>query len=162
MINKRLASIIAVALARTLAVDAYDLETHAHLSEAAVVSSSLTTALTSLQLGNKSFISLSDVARPRVNDGSALGWIMEGAVREDGESPCDDRVRQHFYNPLNNLGYSFGVLTGIPSPLWGLEDTTIAPSQEFSYRDAREYLWSALQSQTEADHQRNLALMFRS
>src|SRR5262249_55250004 len=136
--KKRLAPMISVALAHAFAVHAYDLETHANLSEAAAIASSLTTALTSLQIGSKSPISVSDIARPRVNDGSPLGWIREGAVREDGESPCDDRVRQHFYNPLNNLGYSFGGLTGIPSPLWALEDTTSAAAQDFSYRDARE------------------------
>src|SRR5437867_6621448 len=103
MIRKQLASMIAVALVYAFAAQAYDLQTHADLSEAAVGVSSLTTVLTSLQLGTKSPISVSDITRPRVNDGSPLGWVMEGAVREDGESPCDDRVRQHFYNPLNNL-----------------------------------------------------------
>src|SRR5206468_5764061 len=136
---------------------------HWRISDAAAAASSLlSNALAAFGLTSFSSLDPQDIQKPLINKGTASGWIREGAVREDGESPCDDRVRQHFYNPLNNLGYSFGVLTGIPSPLWGLEDTTIAPSQEFSYRDAREYLWSALQSQTEADHQRNLALMFRS
>jgi hypothetical protein len=141
---------------------AYDLDTHAKLSAAAAAESSVANALTSLQLMIYSKMDVQSISRSVINNGTAFGWIMEGAVREDGESPCDDRVRQHFYNPLNNMGYSFGALTGIPSPLWGLEDTTTASIQEFSYRDARGYFWSALQSQTDADHQRNLALMFRS
>jgi hypothetical protein len=141
---------------------AYDLDTHAKLSAAAAAESSVANALTNLQLVIYSKMDVQSISRPVINNGTAFGWIREGAVREDGESPCDDRVRQHFYNPLNNMGYSFGALTGIPSPLWGLEDTTSASAQEFSYRDARGYFWSALQSQTDADHQRNLALMFRS
>jgi hypothetical protein len=156
-------SLVAVALYTlgTHSSFAYDIETHRKVSIAAANASVLAPVLTAFQLGETSKLAIADLTRS-FNDGSALGWIEEGAVREDGESPCDDRVRQHFYNPLNNLGYSFGALTGIPSPLWALEDTTTAAPQDFSYRDAREYLWSALQSQTDADHQRNLALMFRS
>jgi len=119
MIDKWVVPTIALAIAYATPLLAYDLETHARLSEAAAGVSSLSTALTNLQLGSKSPLSVTDITRPTVNKGSALGWIEEGAVREDGESPCDDRVRNHFYNPLNNMGYSFGALTGISSPLWG-------------------------------------------
>jgi hypothetical protein len=140
---------------------AYDVETHRKMSISAANASILTEALNALQLEDTSKLATADITRS-FNDGSALGWIEEGAVREDGESACDDRVRNHFYNPLDKMGYSFGALTGIPSPLWGLEDATTAAAQGFSYRDAREYFWSALQARTEADRQRSLALTFRS
>ncbi len=162
MIDKWVVLTIALAITCATPLLAYDLETHARLSEAAADVSSLSTALTNLQLGSKSPFSVTDITRPRVNKGSALGWILEGAVREDGETECDDRVRNHFYNPLNNMGYSFGALTGISSPLWGLEDQPAARLQDFSYNDAREYFWNALQARTETEHQRNLALTFRS
>lgn len=142
---------------------AYDLETHRKLSLAAGGESVLPSILSTLQLTEGSQLAFDQVTR-KFNDGSALGWVQEGAVREDGESACDDRVRNHFYNPIDNLGYmrSGGLLSGIDSALWGLEDTTRIIPQNFSYHDAKDYFWNALMATTDANHQRNLALTFRS
>jgi len=140
----------------------YDLRTHAVISRAAAEVSSLPTVLSALQLAAGSRLDAS-AADGELNDGTAIGWIEEGAVREDGESICDDRVRNHFYNPINNQGYSaIGFLTGFPSAAWGLEEEASYRGQDYSYQDARNYFWNALRPQADADRQRNLALTFRS
>jgi hypothetical protein len=132
------------------------------MSLAAVNASSLNAILAALQIGASSKLDIGSIGRPQINDGTAAGWIEEGSVREDGESDCDPRVRNHFYNPLSNAGYSRGVVQGIPSADWGLEDRSSIDGQENSYADAREFLWGALTETTDADRQRNLALTLRS
>ena len=140
----------------------YDLQTHARISGAAVEVSSLQSVLSALQLTTDSLIDPADVGRD-FNKGTPSGWIQEGAVREDGENACDDRVRDHFYNPIDNQGYSaLGFLTGPPSAAWGLEEDTNYGGQDYSYKDARSYFWSALAPHTDDDRQRSLALTFRS
>jgi hypothetical protein len=140
----------------------YDLRTHAVISRAAAAASSLPSALAALQLTAGSRLDAA-AAGTEFNDGTANGWIEEGAVREDGESVCDDRVRNHFYNPIDNHGYSaFGFLTGFPSASWGLEEDASYPAQDHSYQDARSYFWSALRPNADAERQHNLALTFRS
>ncbi len=140
---------------------AYDLDTHARMSRAASEASSLSRVLADLQLTAFSLLDAAAVSR-NVNDGSAIGWIQEGAVREDGDSLCDTRVRNHFYNPLNNAGYFGGVVQGEPSVDWGLEETTDYGDQDFSYKDAKSYFWSALRPTSEEQRQHDLALTFRS
>lgn len=154
-----LALVIAAADARGSL--AYDLHTHTVISEKAAAASSLKDALSALQLTWTSKLDGSAATDER-NDGSALGWIREGAVREDGESLCDPRVRNHFYNPLNDTGYFGGVIQGPPSVDWGLEESGDYGDQEFSYKDAKSYFWSALRPETEQQRQHDLALTFRS
>src|SRR2546423_3526539 len=142
---------------------AYDIETHAGLSRSAAAASALDTVLTTLQLSGTVKLDAAAIGRTDFNDGTPLGWIQEGSVREDGDSNCDDRVRNHFYNPITNSGYSrFGIITGIESALWGLEDSTTARFQDFSYRDARAYFWDSVTASSDSARQRKLALTFRS
>lgn len=140
----------------------YDVWTHAVISRAAVEASTLQSLLSELQLGPDSRIDASEVGRD-FNTGTAVGWIQEGAVREDGEDVCDDRVRNHFYNPIDGQGYSaLGIVTGPPSVAWGLEEETDYRGQDHSYKDARDYFWKALRPHDDEERQRNLALTFRS
>ncbi len=132
------------------------------MSLAATNTSSLSAVLAALQIGASSKLDSGSIARPQVNDGSAAGWVEEGSIREDGDSDCDSRVRNHFYNPLNNAGYFLGVIQGLPSADWGLEDRSPIDGQENSYADARNFFWSALTATNDADRQRNLALTLRS
>src|ERR1051326_8851650 len=122
-------------------LNAYDVETHLRISEAAVGVSQLAGVLGSLYLTADSKFASSDIGRPQVNTGTAIGWIREGSIREDGDSNCSTRVRNHFYNPINNAGYFRGVYQGAPSADWGLEDFGGYSEQEFSYADARAYFW---------------------
>jgi hypothetical protein len=154
--------VILAALACTRISNAYDLGTHWRISEFATERSQIQRVLGDLGLTMTSQFDLSDVGATGVNTGTALGWIREGSMVEDGGSDCDARVRNHFYNPLNNAGYSRGAIQGAPSADWGLEDLGSISGQENSYADARNFFWGALTATTEADRQRNLALTFRS
>jgi len=159
----RTPAIVPFLLLNVWPVFAYDVTTHAKLSDAAATVSIVNNVLPTLALTTESLLNVGEVTRPNFNKGNAAGWIREGAVREDGESDCDDRVRNHFYNPISNTGYSrLGIITGIESALWGLEDSATASSQDFSFRDARGDLWDALMASSESARQRNLALTFRS
>ena len=151
---------VTVTLLSSVPIHAYEVETHSEMSHAAVMHSSLSDALARLQMSANTKIDTDKIARTD-NDGSAIGWIQEGSIREDGESDCDPRVKNHFYNPLNNAGYFRGVFQGTPSPSWGLEDNG-AYANDFSYADAHNYLWAALTSTDGPSHDHNLALTFRS
>jgi hypothetical protein len=141
---------------------AYDTDTHWRMSLAAAESSSMASVLATLQLDKSSQLSVEAIARPQINNGTPAGWIEEGSVVEDGDSDCDSRVRNHFYNPLENAGYSRGVIQGAPSADWGLEDRGSIDGQANSYADARNFFWRALTAETDAERQKNLAMTFRS
>src|ERR1051325_6249931 len=140
---------------------AYDVGTHSRISEAAAAASQLDEALAKLLMATESKLNISS-SPGEDNRGPAVGWTREGSIREDGDSNCATRVRNHFYNPINNSGYFRGFLQGLPSTEWGLEDVGDENGQDHSYHDARNYFWSALTATTDADRQRNLALTFRS
>lgn len=140
----------------------YDIITHAKMSEAAFLASSSSTILNALGLSAYSKLAPDSVGLTDVNEGTAIRWVREGAVREDGDSRCDTRVRNHFYNPLNHAGLFTGIIQGSPSPDWALEDRNENADQRFSYADAKRYFWEALRPASEIDRQRDLALTFRS
>jgi hypothetical protein len=141
---------------------AYDVTTHAAMSEASANSANLDAILYSLGLTRDSVLDATAVRRPDDNRGTVIGWIREGSIREDGDSVCSPRPKQHFYDPITNAGYSRLGFQGQPSATWGLEDIETYGDQEYSYRDAKEYLWTALTAKNDDDHQRNLALTFRT
>lgn len=140
----------------------YDITTHAKMSEAAFLASSSSTILSALGSSAYSKLAPDSIGLTDVNNATAIGWMREGAVREDGDSRCATRVRNHFYNPLNDAGLFTGVLQGAPSPDWALEDRSEDADQWFSYADAKRYFWEALRPASEIDRQRDLALTFRS
>lgn len=139
----------------------YDINTHSNISQGAVAASSFNDVLSTLQLTPDSRLDVARIGR-EVNDGRPVGWIREGAVREDGDSLCDPRVRNHFYNPLSNSGYFRGAIQGPPSVDWGLEESTDYGDQAFSYKDAKAYFWRALRPASDEQRQHDLALTFRS
>jgi hypothetical protein len=102
-----------------------------------------------------------NIGRTDFNDGTAIGWIREGAVREDGEAACDTRVANHFYNPLNNSGLVYRT-TGYPSPDWALEDRADFSLQKSSYHDARDFFWIGLTADNDVNRQTFIAATFRS
>jgi hypothetical protein len=106
---------------------------------------------------------------------TAIEWIRTGAKEEDAtflisenkdEVNDDDlniaRYQHHFYDPINNSGYSYGELTGYKAPDWGLEDTQDLPSQNFSLKDARDYLYRGLTQPDQHERETNLARFFKS
>jgi hypothetical protein len=114
------------------------------------------------------------------NDGTALGWLIEGSIREDdyktnlGVAGCEppqnppsgiDRVRHHFYDPDRNQGMAFGPFTGLPAPEWALGEQGRGPGagdNQFSLLDARLYQLRSLTEATREQRERYTALLFRS
>ena len=88
-------------------------------------------------------------------DSSILFLTGEGAISEDSGV----RAFNHFFNPVTGNGY----LGGAASPDWALEDTAKTyVSQEYSYRDAREYFYNGLTEKNPEKRKTELGSMFRS
>jgi len=168
-------------------VHAYDYDAHDRLTIEAVKKSKLnqyiyTIGLTSME--NK----LTDLISPPCIDGfdcsntkTIIDWFSKGARNEDATvlrgTNADDlnnvdfnlaRYQHHFYDPIYDIGYYFDTvfdkrLTGLKSPDWGLEDKQgDIPNQNYSLKDARDYLYRGLTLTEEQDRESNLALLFRS
>lgn len=169
---KRSSLAAAVALGTLAASNAvaYEVDTHADMSRAAGIRSVVLARLpdigrdqklfslaSPLQFGDTLFFGQISytVRRP------VLDWMLWGSVREDDYCCPSLRFTNHFYNPLNAQGYSYGIVSGQPSLGWGLEPSDIS-GQDYSYRDARAYFYAGLTAPTEAQRQSNLSNMFRS
>jgi hypothetical protein len=137
---------------------AYEVGTHSELSAAAYTQSVLDNPDLLKTLG----ISAADVfdkkradpTPPKLNDGTARGWIREGAVAED------DNIRPlfHFFDPLNDEGLFF-----FTSPVWTLEDEgNIHLLQNYSFSDARDYLYKALTLSNNEDRKHYFGKTFES
>jgi hypothetical protein len=86
--------------------------------------------------------------------------VASGAREEDHE----DRPLNHFYDPQRS-GMPLTILLkewGKASPDWALEDGAAIDGQDFSFRDAREYLRSALSGATEQERTRALGRVFEA
>jgi hypothetical protein len=181
-----------IACATTLVVDAspalaYDRRTHGLITERAFErSQAIQEYLRAVGLGPTAVLDpdtrtssffLSDYE----NDGTPLGWLVEGSIREDDyhtnlpalgcEPPRNpptaiDRLRHHFYDPDDGRGLHVGPVTiGIPAPAWalgeqgrgfGLEDN------QFTLLDARLYQLRALIESTPQAREQQTALLFRA
>jgi hypothetical protein len=117
-----------------------------------------------------------------VNTGTALDWMMEGAIREDDfsksimgtifgcvqpENPPSqiDRVFNHFLDVQRaGRGLSVGTNLGLPASHWalGLQGRGVGPGQnQFSLPDVREYQYQSLTASSLEARDKNTALMFR-
>lgn len=94
---------------------------------------------------------------------SLLEWMQYGSKSEDNTiSETLFRYRNHFYDPVNNKGYQYGVLTGEKAPDWALEDNGTYSLQYWSIQDAKSYYISALTSSTKTERDNNLAKTFKA
>jgi hypothetical protein len=89
-----------------------------------------------------------------------------GAVAEDFIGP-EPRVVYHFFDSQNNRGLTIGNKAFETSPNWALEDAADADilfplSQQFSYRDAREYFLKSLTSSTPTDREQFFGLTIKT
>lgn len=141
---------------------AYEISTHAEIMQHAFEVSSAPEVVKQLGITSKWTLNTDEVRRARFNDGTAVGWMREGAVLEDGSFGCDSRPSNHFYNPIDGSGYSYHGFGGNPSPSWGLEDLGQISGQDFSYEDAKAHFWAALKPDDDEDRERELALTFRA
>ncbi|MBI1814845.1 MAG: hypothetical protein HYR72_07700 [Deltaproteobacteria bacterium] len=86
------------------------------------------------------------LSNTRDNDGSAKGWLRQGARDEDDYNVASQqpiRVRNHFFNPLTNSG----LASGKPASYWGIEFGKNISGQDYSFKDARGYFYDALTTQ---------------
>ena len=166
-------SLSACLVVGTLAVPnaaAYETPTHERMSQEAVRASVLPSRLPDIARDQKLF----SLDNPLADGGSyffglinyqvqrsVIDWIGYGSIAEDGYCCPLFRFRNHFYNPLNQQGYSYLGATGRPSLLWGTEPADES-GQDYSYRDARRYFYDGLTAPTERQRKGNLANMFRS
>ena len=165
---------------------AYDLRTHTLLSERAFTTSvEVQRYLPNVGLSRTRVLDLGSATKPErladfTNDGTPLGWLVEGSIREDDYNTnlaivgcakprnppsAIDRVRHHFYDPDTNGGLGVGPLTGLPAPEWALGELGRGPGateNQFSLRDARLYQLRSLIEATPEERERQAALMFRS
>ena len=149
---------------------AYEIGTHRRMSQEAANESILTEQLSLLDL-----VSLQDpvVFLPAAGGVKrGIEWILFGAEVEDDFFPELGspalRFRNHFYNPLTDLGLDFspgflcsvfGTQDGEPSLEWGLVDSS---GQDYSFPDARTYFLKALTEAAEVDREQNVALLLRT
>jgi hypothetical protein len=165
---------------------AYELRTHGLLTEMAFGLSAGTheylraVGLSPARVLDPAAITRADLLAQFINAGTPLGWLIEGAIREDDyktslqiagcEPPRNppsaiDRVRHHFYDPDTGQGMRFAIFTGLPAPDWALGDRGRGPGPEdnrFSWLDARLYQLRSLTEETPEERDRFAALLFRS
>ena len=147
---------------------AYEIETHAGLSRAAANASILkdtssTGVLKSMGLNYPISENINQIF-PNTKTGerkSILELIADGASFED------DNVRSlnHFFDPVWAQAlrpYGVPIPGNSTSPDWALEDIKDNDKQDFSYKDARYYLYRALTATTEEDRNKYFGLTFQS
>lgn len=145
---------------------AYEIETHSDMSREAANASVLkdTSEGSVLRALGLSYPINEDVKQvfPNSKTGekkSVLELIRDGARFEDGSS----RSVNHFFDPVNNKALLVdGKERGQKSPDWALEDAGPLSEQEFSYRDARAYFYSALTEPSKAKREKNFGLTFQT
>jgi hypothetical protein len=172
------------------ATSAYEVRTHGEITRRALELSTATAVyLRALGVDTKKKFAFETRTRPEElaefdNDGTALGWMTEGAIREDDyvfhsmfaamgcrtpRNPVSelDRPRHHFFD-VQRSGQGLTVLgqsLGLPAPDWALGTAGRGPGpdqNQFSLADARDYqLWS-LTAETRAERERNTARLFRA
>jgi hypothetical protein len=137
-------------------VYAYEPINHEQLSESAAKQSKLATDPSVLvDLGLKPY---ADVGQKFANSTGSLLSIEElikfGARNEDSVA----RPANHFYNPLTGQGVS-GFTS---SPNWAIDGEGDTSTTKFSFRAAREYMFSGLTDSSESFRLKQFGLMFQS
>lgn len=183
---RSLAGVVATLYLTSSPSHGYDLRTHALMSERAFAQSRHLEAYLHASGYNAAAALDLDRITPSFrladfeNNGTPLGWFVEGAIREDDyntnlslvgcakpRNPASaiDRVRHHFYDPDTNGGMRFGLLTGLSAPEWALGELGRGPGaaeNQFSLVDARLYQLRSLIEATPEEREQQAALMFRS
>jgi hypothetical protein len=145
-----------------LGVDAYEIDTHALMSEhafnAALAAGSLGRSLRDLGISETKSLQddTSDITIPGPGvlppkAGIPLEWLREGSRHEDDcpFPPFDCRPLNHFFDPSQILSGFCHNLIDIPSPAWGLAGPGTVARQTFSFGDSRQYFFDGL---TGLDH----------
>lgn len=169
--NKIVIVIIVVCLSAIPNVGwSYGIETHKDLTGAAIKASALGISDLLARIGVRGPIGINstDDAQKfpdsRRTPNTVFSLIRNGAGFEDDPAT---KVRNHFYNPIDNSPLTMGVEIGCTSPDWALEDTDQIDNarcgkQDFSYVDARGYFYDALTKPQDMDRKKNYGLIWRS
>lgn len=121
-------------------VCAYEVETHADMSQGAFNPGFLPGGANQSLEGTRSILPSLDqtIRQPPVK------WLRDGARDEDELTSL--RFLNHFYNPLDDSGlrsWACEHVLCLPSPTWGIESQDVS-GQDFSFADARRYVFTAL------------------
>src|SRR5205823_724665 len=161
MTAMRLRACLAVGLALcSPVVQGYEVATHQTLTQAAVSRSVLLLNPAVLQdMG----LDQNSEFRNSVNTPRTISQLFtDGAEFEDSIFPTL-RLLRHFYNPLNSQGLSTLILPiQTSSPDWALAAPDTMPGQEFSYWNARQYLFDALTKLSETDRRNAFGRSFQA
>lgn len=145
---------------------AYEIDTHAALSKSAAEKSVLANADLLRALGLAHPITSEEQKFPnsKNQNQTILDIIQDGSRFEDGlKTDCESRPKNHFYDAAKDRGLYAGLVTvGEKSPDWALEDVKDNDKQDYSYKDARHYLYRALTATTEEDRNKYFGLAFQS
>lgn len=148
---------------------AYEVDTHKDISRQAVAVSTLSARLpdmglslltdrlpsNSMEVGGPVFCIEGVGPRRR----SVIEIFAHGAFCEDSTFGADTtRYVFHFYDPAHGGAGWKGFSSSLT---WGLEQTNIA-TQNYSYKDAREYFYNGLTQTNHSVRDENMALTFRS
>jgi hypothetical protein len=138
---------------------AYEIETHARMSEEAARASVLTKDVNLIRnlglIGAEKFKNSSGV------DKSIIDLVADGSRFEDNLILGTVlRVRHHFFDPIYDRPLT--IAGSEKSPDWALEDLENFGSQVFSFRHARDYLYKALTSSNEQERKKNFGLTFQT
>ncbi len=145
----------------------YEVQTHERMSREAVKASVLymktSGVLANLGLsyavddGRQSFPNYAGTPR------AVIDLFAEGSNFEDGFFYLDSRPVNHFYDPVYNRPLTvLGTARGQRSPDWALEDKGDIADQQYSLKDAREFLYKALTLPTKAERDKHFGLTFQT
>jgi len=146
----------------SFSVHSYEVPTHQELSSHSVDLSNLSTDFSLLNdLGLQSFNreqTFNNPDEPNGNNITIKGLFRNGSKFEDNFP----RFVNHFYDPVYDRG-----LWDVPSffdksPDWILEDLGDMSGQDNSYKDAMNFFYLALTSQTEQVRDDNWGIVFQS
>jgi hypothetical protein len=180
---------LAIAIGQSTLAHSYELRTHGEITRRAYdASEGVAAYLSAVGLRGTDRFDL-DARTPReqlasfVNTGTAMDWIIEGAIREDEfidnvflaflgcprpANPSEmSRVLNHFFDVQRGgrgLTLSMGQL-GLPAPDWalGLQGRGAGPKQnQFSLLDARDYQYQSMTASSRETRDKYTALLFRT
>ena len=137
-------------------ISAYEVDTHAKISEGAF-------NVSVLKGGYLNNLWLTETEK--LKDKDVADWIIEGSKREDNIIITLEfiRPRNHFFDPIDGKGLTVkGKSIGKPAPNWALEDPNIFTRQSYSIKDAKGYLFEGLTATKKAERDKKLALTFRA
>lgn len=160
-------TIVCIAVGVGYRAHAYEINTHRDLTQAAVERSILQldpTILRNLGLDKGINDPTQQFPNSKNEPRTIRRLLQDGTEFEDNVSliPLEVRVVRHFYNPLTGEGLRAGVISATASPDWALARRGSDPQQQFSYWDARQYLFDSLTKQSEADRKRAFGLTFQT